>query len=95
MTTLSIAVVGLLALVGLAGIIGLTESGSLRSAWVRIATERRSLAEHARMLDEREEALAEEGRRLYEWEGQLIRTAESGRCPACELRRRHGDRPAG
>ncbi|WP_433276612.1 hypothetical protein ACQPZA_35045 [Pseudonocardia xinjiangensis] len=90
---LTVTLVGIAFLVGLAVAIGV-ESGSYRNGRRGIAAARRELAERSRQLDEREEGLAVEGRELYEWEGQLIRAAECGGCPICELRRLRGERPA-
>ena len=86
---------GTAVLTGLAVLVGRLDGRSQRAAWRRIAEERRELAEMRHRLAEQIEALAEEGRELWEWEGQLIAAAECGSCPACELRRRRGERPAG
>jgi len=89
----SITLVGVGFLTGLVVAIWV-ESDTQGDGQRRIALRRRKLAERSRGLDEREEALAEERRELYEWEGQLIRAAEYGGCPECELRRLRRDRPA-
>lgn len=91
---ISIVIVGGVVLAGLGVLIGLIDARSQRSAWSRIAAERRALAEREHELNERTEALADEARELWEWEGQLIAAAEQGGCAACELRRRRRERPA-
>ncbi len=80
-----VIVVGIAFIVGAAIVIGV-DSDSRTSGW-------RNLAEERRILSERAAALAVESRELWEWEGQLIRAAESGRCPVCELRRLRGEHP--
>ena len=92
---ISIVTIGAAVLAVLAIVVGRLEGRSQRAAWRRIADERRTLAEMWRRLYEQIEALAEEERELSAWEGQLIAAAECGQCPACELRRRRGERPAG
>ncbi|SDH05995.1 hypothetical protein [Pseudonocardia oroxyli] len=89
----SIAVGGGVLLGILAVLIGLADGFSQRSAWNRIAAERKALDEREQALDERSESLADEARELWSWEGQLIAAAEHGGCAACELRRRRGERP--
>lgn len=89
-----VIVTGGLVLIGLAVIVGVMDGRSQRNAWKRLAEQRRLQNLRDQALDAREEALAEEGRELWEWEGQLIRAAEYGGCPACEIRRQRGERPA-
>lgn len=90
----AVAILGVLVLAGLAITVGVLDSRSQRAGWDRLAAQRRLQAARNLALDEREEALAEEGRELWDWEGQLIRAAEHNGCPACELRRQRGERPA-
>lgn len=77
----TLAVAALVALVGIAVRIG--DLQAKQDGWDRIAAERRRLAERRRALDELEVE-------LYERECQLLRAANPGTCPVCELRRRRG-----
>lgn len=91
---LTVALTGTFVLIGLAIVVGNLEARAQRTAWADIATRRRQQVDRDHALDEREASLAEESRELFRWESQLVQATEHQGCPACELRRIRGQRPA-